>query len=118
MDSGKSEGIYTIDKMKQMATVAQTAEGLEVSGNNFKVNALIGCPDMTLFACERIEALEQELMQIKKVVNEIQGLSGKISCFVENLKSDTVGRISVFKSSLEIGIKISNLDLPEFTDIG
>ena len=84
MKTGKAHGKYTVEQMQQMATVAQTADGLEISGNNFKVNALIGCPDMVLFSCERIKELEQELVQTKLVVTEIQILSSEVSCFVEN----------------------------------
>lgn len=63
METGKSEGKYTVEQMQQIATVAQTADGLEISGNNFKVTALTGCPDMVLFACERIKELEQEVAE-------------------------------------------------------
>ena len=56
MEIEKSQGQYDLDKMQMMATVASTANGLEVKGNTFKVNALTGCPDMVLFACEQIEA--------------------------------------------------------------
>ncbi len=62
---GKAQGDYKIEQMMQMATVAQTADGIEVSGNNFKVNALLGCPDMVLFACENIKFLESRLEAAK-----------------------------------------------------
>ena len=55
----KSEGKYELQFMQKMATVAATADGLNIEGNNFKVGALIGCPDMVLFACERIAELEE-----------------------------------------------------------
>ena len=50
MDIQKAEGSYTLERMQQMATVAATADGLMIEGNNFKVGALTGCPDMVLFA--------------------------------------------------------------------
>jgi hypothetical protein len=56
----KSEGKYSLVLMQKMATVAATADGLAIEGNNFKVGALIGCPDMVLFACERIAELERD----------------------------------------------------------
>ncbi|MFQ3190403.1 MAG: hypothetical protein ACI936_001535 [Paraglaciecola sp.] len=115
VETGKSEGNYTLAQMQQSATIAQTADGLEISGNNFKVTSLTACPDMVLFACERIEELKQELMQTQRVVTEIQNLSSEVSCFVENLHIGIVGRNSAFNTSLEIGSKIRNLDLPEFT---
>lgn len=65
MNIEKSEGNYTVEQMQQMATVAQTADGLEISGNNFKVTALTGCPDMVLFACERIKQLENEHKKLR-----------------------------------------------------
>lgn len=58
---GKAQGNYKLEQMIQMATVAQTADGLEISGKNFKVTALTGCPDMLLFACENIQFLEKRL---------------------------------------------------------
>lgn len=115
MNIEKSEGKYTVEQMQQMATIASTADGLEVSGNNFKVCALTGSPDMLLFACERIKELEQELVQTQIVLTEVQGLSSDVSCFVENLDFDTNGRHKAFNTSLEIGSKIRDLDLPEFT---
>jgi hypothetical protein len=115
VETGKSEGNYTLEQMQQSATIAQTADGLEISGNSFKVTSLTACPDMVLFACERIEKLEQELMQTQRVVTEIQNLSTEVSCFVENLDFDIEGRNSAFSTSLEIGSKIRDLDLPEFT---
>ena len=57
--STKSQGKYTIDRMRAAAEISSTANGLEISGNAFKVTELTGCPDMLLFAVERIEALEK-----------------------------------------------------------
>jgi hypothetical protein len=115
METGKAEGKYTAEQMQQMATVAQTADCLEISGNNFKVNALIGCPDMLLFSCERIKELEQERLQTQLAVTEIQNLLSEVSCFVENLHVGVAGRNTAFNASLEIGSKIRDLNLPEFT---
>ena len=66
----KSEGKYELQFMQKMATVAATADGLNIEGNNFKVGALIGCPDMVLFACERITELEEELKFLYEVACE------------------------------------------------
>lgn len=115
MDVAKSEGKYTVEKMQQMATVASTADGLNIEGNNFKVCALTGSPDMLLFACEKIKELEQELFNTQMVVTEIQDLSSSVSCFVENLNFEIKGRHEAFNTSLEIGSKIRDLNLPEFT---
>lgn len=116
METGKSQGKYTVEQMQQMATVSQTADGLEISGNNFKVNALIGCPDMVLFACERIKELEQELVQTQIVATGIQDLMSGVSEFVENLDCVThIDESKAFNACLEIGNKIRDLDLPEFT---
>tara|TARA_R110000851_G_C12802726_1_gene537632 strand:- start:41 stop:454 length:414 start_codon:yes stop_codon:yes gene_type:complete len=54
----KAQGIYDLIKMQKLATIASTANGLEISGNNFKITALTGCPDMLLFACEQIAKSE------------------------------------------------------------
>jgi hypothetical protein len=78
MDVAKSEGEYTIDQMQQMATVASTADGLNIEGNNFKVCALTGSPDMLLFACERIKELESVLKYYKY---ECSGYEPSISVF-------------------------------------
>lgn len=107
MEIGKSEGDYTIKRMQQMATVAQMADGIEISGNDFKVTALCGCPDMVLFACE-------EILNLQLVLDEIQNSLGDISGFVENLDVDIAGRDKAFQQCLEAGNKIRNLDLPEF----
>ena len=118
MEIAKSEGKYSIDEMQQMATIASTADGLSIKGNNFKVCALTGSPDMLLFACERIKELEQELTQTQIVATEIQDLMSGVSEFVENL--DCVPHIDeskAFNACLAIGNKIRDLDLPEFTDV-
>ena len=65
MKIAKSEGNYRVEQMQQMATIASTADGLTIEGNNFKVCALTGSPDMLLFACERINKLEQALCWAK-----------------------------------------------------
>ena len=115
MNIAKSEGNYTVERMQQLATMASTMDGLSIEGNNFKITCLTGCPDMVLFACERIKELEQELVNTQIVVTEIQDLSSSVSCFVENLDFETDGRHKAFNTTLEIGSKIRNLDLPEFT---
>lgn len=66
-------------------------------------------------AQRKIEELEQQLIQTQIVVTEIQELSSSVSCFVENLDFETDGRHTAFNASLEIGSKIRDLDLPEFT---
>ena len=116
MESGKPQGKYTVEQMQQMATVSQTADGLEISGNNFKANALMGCPDMVLFACERIKELEQELVNTQIVVTEIQDLNSGVSEFVENLDCvPDIDELKALNACLEIGNKIRDLNLPELT---
>jgi hypothetical protein len=66
----KSEGKYKLDFMQKMATVAATADGLSIEGNNFKVGALTGCPDMVLFACESIATLEAEILAMREAKEE------------------------------------------------
>lgn len=85
MDIEKSQGNYATEQMQQMATVASTANGLNIEGDNFKVNALTGCPDMVLFACERIKELEQELIHTQMVISETQDLLGEVSCLLRTL---------------------------------
>tara|TARA_R110002012_G_scaffold260756_1_gene442487 strand:- start:1436 stop:1717 length:282 start_codon:yes stop_codon:yes gene_type:complete len=63
----------------------------------------------------RLGSIEQELIQTQMVVTEIQDLSSNVSCFVENLDFETRGRHEAFNTSLEIGSKIRDLNLPEFT---
>lgn len=65
----KSEGEYTIEEMQKLATCAATADGIEVSGNNFKVGALIGCPDKVLYCCEVIEKQSKLLEEFNKLVD-------------------------------------------------
>jgi len=85
MEIVKAEGDYTLEKMQQMATVASTANGLMIEGNNFKVGALTGCPDMVLFACERIECLEKKLQSTQVVDKpEIK------SCWPEEIGTDEI----------------------------
>jgi hypothetical protein len=76
MDIRKSEGKYGLQLMQKMATVAATADGLKIEGNNFKVGALIGCPDMVLFACEHINNLEKKLIEL---FNEKKELVARIA---------------------------------------
>jgi hypothetical protein len=73
MNIRKSEGKYSLVLMQKMATVAATADGLAIEGNNFKVGALIGCPDMVLFACERIAELQKELTAAKALIVKMSG---------------------------------------------
>lgn len=115
METGKSEGNYTVEQMQQMATVAQTADGLEISGKNFKVTALTGCPDMVLFACEQLDETQQELLHTQHELSQIQDLLGHVSFFIENLdEGNLIERDKAFNVCLEIGNKIRNLNLPEF----
>lgn len=115
MITEKSKGNYKTEEMQLMASVASTADGLNIEGNNFKVCALTGFPDMLLFACERMKELEQDLFYIQMVVSEIQELSGSVSCFVENLPVETSGYNEALNALLEIGNKVQDLGLPEFS---
>lgn len=108
MQLGKSQGDYTVERMIQMATISQTADGLEISGNSFKATALTGCPDMVLFACEEILALHQVLTEIKE-------LNSDVSEFIENLDCvPSIDETKAFNKCLEISNKISDLNLPDF----
>lgn len=55
MSKLKPEGSYTLKQMHQSAKIASTADGIEISGNQFKVTELQACPDMLLFACEKLQ---------------------------------------------------------------
>jgi hypothetical protein len=100
MDIAKSEGKYTVDQMQQMATIASTADGLNVEGNNFKVCALTGSPDMLLFACERIKELESFNM------NELRGLPKDIDLLIQSATT----LISHAKKGKDLGGRIDNLE--------
>lgn len=116
MDIAKSEGKYTTEQMQKAATLTSTVDGLEISGNNFKVNTLMGCPDMVLFACEKNQLLEQEILSLQLTLSLIKDSLSEVSCFVENL-DDTlvVGKAKALNTCLEIGGEIRNLDLPEIS---
>ena len=60
MSELKPQGNYTLKQMQQSAKIASTADGIEISGNQFKVTELQACPDMLLFACEKIIKLEED----------------------------------------------------------
>jgi hypothetical protein len=62
----KSGGEYTVEEMQFCASIASTADGLRLEGNNFKLGCLTGSPDMLLFACEKINSLEKEIERLKK----------------------------------------------------
>lgn len=55
MSELKPQGNYTLKQMQQSAKIASTADGIEISGNQFKVTELQACPDMLLFACEKLQ---------------------------------------------------------------
>jgi len=61
----KSEGVYKLELMQKLATVAATADGLTIEGNHFKATALTGCPDMLLFACETIIEQADKITELK-----------------------------------------------------
>lgn len=69
MSIRKSEGTYSVIEMQKLATCAATADGLEISGNNFKVGALIGCPDKVLYCCELIEEQNALIAEFKKLLD-------------------------------------------------
>tara|TARA_R110000744_G_scaffold73443_1_gene146984 strand:- start:1598 stop:2053 length:456 start_codon:yes stop_codon:yes gene_type:complete len=62
-----------------------------------------------------VESLRGELIHTQIVLARIQDLSGEIGGFVENLDFDTTGRDAALSTSLEIGNRIRDLNLPEFT---
>lgn len=65
MSNEKAQGVYTVEKMRKTASVAATADGLSMSGNNFKLGCFQACPDMVLHACDRIEQLESEIQKLR-----------------------------------------------------
>jgi hypothetical protein len=66
-----SEGEYKIETMAKMAKVASTANGLTIEGNNFKVTALTGCPDMLLYACSQLVELTKENEKLKAEIKYV-----------------------------------------------
>lgn len=67
-------------------------------------------------AKDRIKEIEQELIQTQITLTEIQDLSSDVSCFIENLNEcNMMERAKAFNKTLEIGSKIRDLNLPEFT---
>lgn len=77
------------------------------------MNGNHSCSDALL---RTISKLENELIQTQIVVTEIQDLSSNVSCFVENLNEcNLMQRAKALNACLEIGSKIRDLDLPEFT---
>jgi hypothetical protein len=60
-----AEGTYSIEEMQFSASKAYYADGLRIEGNNFKVGCMQACPDMLLFACDKINALESELALLR-----------------------------------------------------
>ena len=63
----KSQGKYTTDRMLQSAKITSTVDGIEISGNAFKIIELQACPDMLLHAVER----NAELLEAVKKAHEI-----------------------------------------------
>lgn len=90
MEIVKAQGNYDLKNMQNMATVASTADGLLIEGNNFKVTALTGCPDMLLFACERIDELEALVRSFSAGVvhfNKSHGdMTPILEAFIESVK--------------------------------
>jgi hypothetical protein len=64
----KSQGKYTTSRMLQTAKIASTVDGIEISGNAFKVIELQTCPDMLLHAVERIEVLEEAVKKAHEIL--------------------------------------------------
>ena len=64
----------------------------------------------------RLGSIEQELVNTQIVATEIQDLMSGVSEFIENLDCvPHIDEIKAFNACLEIGNKIRDLDLPEFT---
>ena len=69
-------------------------------------------------ALDAVNELEQELIRTQMVVTEIQDLSSNVSCYVENLNQcNLMHKAKAMNDCLEIGSKIRDLDVPEFTYI-
>ena len=67
---------------------------------------------------QHVKELESDLIQTQMVVTEIQELSSKVSCFVENLNEcDLMQQSKALNDSLEISSKIQDLHLPEFYNL-
>jgi hypothetical protein len=64
----KPQSKYTIKRMLNAAEIASTADGLQISGDTFKVIELTSCPDMLLFAAQRIQTLEEALIKAHEIL--------------------------------------------------
>lgn len=59
--------------------------------------------------------MKNEIIELQMAITEIQDLSSEVSFFIENLDIDIKGRNKAFNITLDIGNKIRDLDLPEFS---
>tara|TARA_R110002049_G_scaffold101556_10_gene246495 strand:- start:4279 stop:4620 length:342 start_codon:yes stop_codon:yes gene_type:complete len=102
------------DKHYAAYLAAVEMEDEEIAAKHFKEyeNNL---EQVDAFMENKIKQLESELINLQLIVTEIQESLGDVSCFVENLDHDIKGRHETFNTVLEIGNKIRDLDLPEFT---
>ena len=74
------------------------------------------CETDELEVVKCIEELKQELARSLLTLSEIQDSMSDVSCFIENLNEvNLTERAKNFNTCLEIGNKIRDLDLPEFT---
>ncbi len=95
IEIANSEGKYTVEQMQQMATIASTADGLSIEGNNFKVCALTGSPDMLLFACEKILKLQENnqkdsvLIAMQEAVENVVGCDDMVTLPMETWQKMT-----------------------------
>ena len=61
----KAEGCYKLKDMQESASVANTADGLFLAGPNFKLGCLKACPDMLLFACEKLAKANERVAELE-----------------------------------------------------
>ncbi len=88
LEIAPSQGEYTLETMQKMATIASTADDLSIEGNNFKVNALTGSPDMVLFACEQIGGKDIQLAMQEDDIERMLKQRNEIDLLVSDLQAD------------------------------
>lgn len=84
----KSERKYTLKEMIQAASISSTANGIKVDGPAFKVIELMSCPDKLIYACERIQDLENAITQTIGLI-ESTGVYGEAVRLLSDVMTDS-----------------------------
>jgi len=106
----KPQGTYTVEKMQKTASIASTADGLRIEGNNFKLVNFQACPDMLLYSCELIKDLEKQLVKANEMISECWSLVGN-DIDSKSTLPEHVNALSERVRELEKEIKESDDDL-------